>query len=102
MIVYLARYVDLPMEPMLPPSLRYRLELCCRGSPSECCRLALPGLPALDTWGECPMAIGQPVLLPAQMPVLEVEAAPQGGVAPLDVLLPVTDIVTEGHVLLGV
>lgn len=27
MIVYLARYVDLPVEPILPPALRYRLEL---------------------------------------------------------------------------
>lgn len=48
------------------------------------------------------MAIRQSVLLPAQMPVLEVEAAPWRGVASLDVLLPVTDIVTEGHMLLGV
>jgi hypothetical protein len=48
------------------------------------------------------MAMRRPVLLPAQMPVLEVEAAPRRGVTPLDVVLPVTDIVAEGHVLLGV
>lgn len=40
--------------------------------------------------------------LPAQVPVLEVEAAPRGGAASLYVLLPVTDVVTEGHVLLGI
>lgn len=43
-----------------------------------------------------------PPPLPAQVPVLEVEAAARRGVAPLDVVFPVADVVSEEHVLLGV